>query len=270
MDETQRAGDQRICQLEVELLNLRSQHQALIDNGAARERGDIEDVLAFDLRFGDLIFGAPAYQVEQALESVFAHPLRPFHKKLLDIRLRAARFAANRVAVDRRVAPAEHGQSLFLRDALEHALALQAAVLVHRQEDHGHAVSAGTRQLHPQLSALAREKYMRNLDEYACAVACLRVATRCAAVGEVDQNLKAFADNLVALFATDAGHQTHATGIVFIPGVIKTLRVWSAETLIQCMHGILLDELFRADFVSRIERHCQRAFPFAGIALVLR
>jgi hypothetical protein len=70
----------------------------------------------------------------------------------------------------------------------------------------------------PNCAALAREKLVGNLDQDAGAVAGLRIAARGAAMGEVDQHLKALADNLVALFAANAGDQSHAAGIVLIPG----------------------------------------------------
>jgi hypothetical protein len=56
-------------------------------------------------------------------------------------------------------------------------------------------------------------------------------------MGEVDEHLKPLADNLVALFALDAGHKTHAAGIVLIARVIETLRLMSAETIVRCAHG---------------------------------
>ncbi len=122
--------------------------------------------------------------------------------------------------------------ALFLGDALKDAFALQAAVLFHRQKAHGHAVSARLGQLHAQLAALAHKEGVGNLNEDAGAVARLRVATRRAAMGEVDENLEALADDLVALFAADAGDQAHAAGIVFIPWMIEALRLRSAETVV--------------------------------------
>jgi hypothetical protein len=62
-------------------------------------------------------------------------------------------------------------------------------------------------------------------------------------MSEVDQNLKAFADDFMTLLAANAGDQSHTAGIVLIPWVIKTLRPWSVETTIRCMHGDLLNEL---------------------------
>ena len=82
---------------------------------------------------------------------------------------------------------------------------------------------------------------MRNLDQDACAVARLRVASRRAAMSEVDKNLEALANNIVALFAANAGDESHAAGIVLIARMIKTLRLRDAAT-IRCLHVYLLNE----------------------------
>ena len=229
MDQAESAGDQRIGQLEIELFNLRRQHQSLVDDGAAGERGDIECLLVLDIAGGNLVLGAAADAIEQALESILVQPgvigsMGPAHEHLLNIRLRGARFAAHRVAVDRRIAPAENSQALFLGNPLKNTLALQAAVLFHGKKAHGHAIGARFRQLHAQFAAFAQKKCMGNLDQNARAVARLRVASGRAAMGEVDEHLKALADDLVALFALDAGNQPHAAGIVFIPWMIESLR----------------------------------------------
>ena len=117
-------------------------------------------------------------------------------------------------------------------------------MLVNRQKTHGHAIGAGLRQLHPQFAALAGKKHVRNLNQNARAVARLRIASRRAAMGEVDEHLKTLADNFVALFAANAGDQPHTAGIVLIPRVIETLGLGSAETTIRCIHGNLLNEFF--------------------------
>ena len=96
---------------------------------------------------------------------------------------------------------------------------------------------------------------MGNLNQDARAVAGLRIATRRAAMGQVDEDLKPLADDLVALFAANAGDQTHTAGIVLIPWVIETLRLRSAETIIRCIHGSLFDDFFIAECVACPERH---------------
>ena len=232
MHHTERAGDQRIGQLKVELFNLRRQHQPFVNDGATGKRWHVEEVLAFNLRGGNLVLGAAANFVEQPLQGVFVEVRGPSQKQLLDVGLGGARLAADGDAVHRRIAPANHRQALFLGDALDDALALQPAVLVHGQKAHGHAIGARLRQRHSQFAALAREKDMRNLNQNARAVARLRIATRRSAMGEVDEHLKTLADNVMALFAANAGDQPHAAGVVLVARVIKPLRARNAKMAI--------------------------------------
>ncbi len=63
-------------------------------------------------------------------------------KHLFYIRLRGARFAADGVAIERRIAPAENGQTFFASDFFHDAFADQALLLFDRQEHHADAVSA--------------------------------------------------------------------------------------------------------------------------------
>ena len=109
------------------------------------------------------------------------------------------------------------------------------------RKTHGYAVRARLGQLNAEFATFASKKDMGNLNEDACAIARFRVTTRGAAMGQVDENLKALADNLVALFSANAGHQPHATGVVLVAWMIETLRVRNATTMIRCVHGNLLD-----------------------------
>jgi hypothetical protein len=59
-------------------------------------------------------------------------------------------------------------------------------------------------------------------------------------MGEVDQHLKALANNVMALFALDAGHQAHAACIVFITRVVEALGLRVTVPLIRYLHGYLL------------------------------
>ncbi len=61
---------------------------------------------------------------------------------------------------------------------------------------------------------------MRNLDQYPRAIACLRIASRRAAMRQVDQDLQPLAYNLVALLSANARDQPHAAGIVLIARMI--------------------------------------------------
>ena len=180
------------------------------------------------------------------------HPRRPRHKELLNIWLGGSRFASNCVAVDRRVAPAKQLQALFLRDPFEHSLALETTVLLHRQKTHGHAISARLGQLHAKIDAHLRKKRMGNLDQDSRAVARLRVAACRTAMGEVDEHLKTLADDVVALLAANARDQTHAAVVVLVLRVVKSLCFRDRATLIESVHGSLLDEGFNGCVPSRV------------------
>ncbi len=115
VNEAESAGDQRIGQFEVELLNLRGQHEALVDDGATGEGGDVEIVLAFDVGGGHFVFGAAADKIQGPLESIFVHAIGAADEELLDVRLRGAGFAADGIAVHGCVAPAEDLEALRQR-----------------------------------------------------------------------------------------------------------------------------------------------------------
>ena len=155
---------------------------------------------------------------------VLGHALAAADEDLLDVRLRVARHAADGGAVDRRVAPAEHGETFFADDALDDAFALQALVRLHRQEHHADAVLAGRRQREAELGALAREELVRDLDQDAGAVAGLRIAAAGAAVRQVDQDLDALDDDVVRFVTLDVGDEADAAGVVFSARVVETLR----------------------------------------------
>src|SRR5208282_3312486 len=108
--------------------DLRGQHQAFVDDGATGAGRNVEGFLVLNVRGRNFIFSAPAYVVEQALESLFVEALRAAEEELLDVRLGAARFAADGIAVDWRVTPAENLTALLLSDALKNAFALQAVM----------------------------------------------------------------------------------------------------------------------------------------------
>ena len=51
------------------------------------------------------------------------------------------------------------------------------------------------------------------------------------------QDLKALADDVVALLAADAGHQAHAAGIVLMLRMVESLRVRDTTSAVRSLHG---------------------------------
>jgi len=104
-----------------------------------------------------------------ALESVFCQASGKAggasDKNLLDVRLRNPRHAAYGGAIDGSIAPAQQRESFFADDALENSFALQALMLLDRQERHADGVGTGSGQSESQAGALAGEKFVRNLNQ---------------------------------------------------------------------------------------------------------
>jgi hypothetical protein len=71
---------------------------------------------------------------------------------------------------------------------------------------------------------------MRNLNQNPRAVAGFRVAAGRPAMSQVDKDLEALANDVVALFATDAGHQSHAASVVLVARMVKPLRCRYTKT----------------------------------------
>ena len=166
--------------------------------------------------------------VEFALKLVGIHPRAPRHENLFDVRLRCARHAADRAAVDRRIPPAENTQPFFLDDALDDSLGLQALMLLDRQEHHADAVLARRRQRETERRRLAREKLVRDLNQHPGAVAGFRVAAACAPMRQVDEDLNPFFDDVVGFLALDVGHKAHAAGVMLVARVVKPLALGQA------------------------------------------
>jgi len=61
---------------------------------------------------------------------------------------------------------------------------------------------------------------VRNLDGDARAIAGFGIAAASAAMGQVDQDLNAFADDLMLFFAIEVDDKTHPAGIVLKLGVV--------------------------------------------------
>jgi len=125
------------------------------------------------------------------------------------------------------------------------------------QEAHGYAIGAGSRQLDALFSAIARKEGMGNLNEDAGTIAGFRVAPARAAMGEVDQDLDALADDLMAFFAADAGDKAHSAGIMLITRVIKTLGLGNATMTGFRLHGSLSMKEFR---INRLKTLARRRF----------
>ena len=154
--------------------------------------------------------------------------------------MRSARHAANGITVDRSIAPTQGGESFFADDPLQHAFAIQARLLFDRKKGHSNRVLAGSRQREAERFALAREKFVRNLNQQAGAITGLRIASTGTAVGEIDKDLNSLLNDLMAFLAANACHKTDATGVVLVRRVVKTLRRRQTVVCLPAVQNYLL------------------------------
>jgi hypothetical protein len=64
---------------------------------------------------------------------------------------------------------------------------------------------------------------VRNLNQDAGAISSFGIAAAGAAMREIYQDLDSLLDDLMALFAANAGYKTHSTSIVLGRRIVKTL-----------------------------------------------
>jgi hypothetical protein len=88
-------------------------------------------------------------------------------------------------------------------------------------------------------------------------------------MGQVDQDLKTLADNVMAFFSADVGDEAHAAGVVLVPWVIEPLCLRYAGTTIRSLHGNLLNENFPCEVQFWPERQRIHAISLEEIALSL-
>ena len=125
--------------------------------------------------------------------------------------------------VDRHLAPKEQRHAGLGAALLKHATGILYALVVLREEQHGHAIVALCRQNLTALLSLFTEKVMRNLEQDAGAIAGVLLESGAAAVLQVDQNGQCVVQNLVMALAVDIGKRADATCIVVEFGAIKAL-----------------------------------------------
>ena len=215
-----------VVQVGEEAAHLRGHEHALVHDGARAHGADIEDLaLERVLGVGALLDHAAAY-VQAALERVAAlDVVGAAEERLLDGGHARPRRLAQVVRVDRHVAPEQHGDPLLRAALLEGPFGRPHAMLVLRQEEHGHAVVAlGGQQLAAALGLLAEES-VGDLEQDARSVSRVALEARAASVLEVDEHRERVVEYLVASRAVDGRERADAAGVVLELRPVEGLMV---------------------------------------------
>ena len=216
--------DGGVVEVDEEAAHLRGDQHALVHDSTRAHGAHIEDLVAQGkLGVGLLLDGAAAH-IQTALEGVARRRVvGATQKGLQDGRHAGAGRLAQVVRVDRHLAPKERRHAGLGATLLKHAAGILYALVVLREEQHGHAIVALCRQNLAALLSLFTEKVMRNLEQDASAVAGVLLESRATAVLQVDQNGQRIVQNLVMALTVDIGKRADATCIVVEFGAIKAL-----------------------------------------------
>ena len=224
VDERHGRLDGGVVEVDEEAAHLRGDQHALVHDSARAHGAHVEDLVAQGkLGIGLLLDGAAAH-IQTALEGITGgRVVRSAQEGLKDSGHAGAGCLAQVVRVDRHLAPKEQRHASLGAALLKHAAGILYALVVLREEQHGHAIVALCRQNLAALLGLFTEKVMRNLEQNASAVAGVLLESRTAAVLQVDQNGQRVVQNLVMALTVDIGKRADATCIVVEFGAIKAL-----------------------------------------------
>ena len=224
VDERYGRLDGGVVEVDEEAAHLRGHKHALVHDGARAHGAHIEDLVAQGELGVGLLFDGAAAHVQATLKGIAGgRVVRTAQEGLQDSRHAGAGRLAQVVRVDRHLAPKEQRHAGLGAALLKHAAGILYALVVLREEQHGHAIVALCRQNLAALLSLFTEKVMRNLEQDASAVAGVLLESRAAAVLQVDQNGQSVVQNLVMALAVDIGKRTDAACIVVEFGAIKAL-----------------------------------------------
>ena len=224
VDERHGRFDGGVVEIGEEAAHLRGDQHALVHDGARTHGAHIEDLVAQGELGVSLLLDGAAAHVQAALEGVAGgRAVGTAQKSLQDGGHAGAGRLAQVVRVDGHLTPKEQRHASLGAAFLKYASGILYALVVLREEQHGHAIVALCRQNLAALLSLFTEKVMRNLEQDASAVAGILLESRTAAVLQVDQNGQRVVQNLVMALAVDIGKRADATCIVVEFGAIKAL-----------------------------------------------
>ena len=224
VDERYGRLDGGVVEIDEEAAHLRGDQHALVHDSTRAHGAHIENLVAQGELGVGLFFDGTAAHVQATLKGIAGgRVVRTAQEGLQDSRHAGAGRLAQVVRVDRHLAPKEQRHAGLGAALLKHAAGILHALVVLREEQHGHAIVALCRQNLAALLSLFTEKVMRNLEQDASAVAGVLLESRAAAVLQVDQNGQCIVQNLVMALTVDIGKRADATCIVVEFGAIKAL-----------------------------------------------
>ena len=206
--------ERRVAQVGEELAQLLRRQHPLVDDGAGRQRREVEAV--------DGVLDPLAQHEGASLERhrVDAGP-RGRHEDLLDHGHGAERDLAQPLGLGRHPAPPEHRQPLLEGRVLHHGAGLERVVRVRREEGEAHRVAARLGQREARRLGGRRQEPVRDLHQDARPVSRVHLGARGAPVGQALQHGEPPVDDVVVGAPVEIGHHADTTGVVLVCRVVE-------------------------------------------------
>ena len=203
-----------VAQVREELTQLLGGEHALVDDGAGRQRGEVEavDGVLHPLAQNE---GAPLQR--HWVDTGF----RRGDEQLRDEGHGALGDQPEVAVVGRHRAPSEHRQPFLGRGVLHDGSGLGRVVGVGRQESETDRVAADVGQREAGPVRRGGQEAVRDLHQDAGAVAGVDLGARGTAVGQPFQDGQAAIDDVVAGTPVEIGHHADTTGVVLVCRVVE-------------------------------------------------
>jgi hypothetical protein len=169
-----------------------------------------------------LVFGAPAQQVEPALEKIRPRSRGRRHIEHLDDGQHLAGQVARRQGVDGHRPPADQGESLAVGGLRDEGFDPGSVRRLLGQENQTGRIHLLGRQRQPRPVSRLPQEGIGLLNENAGPVAGGFVAAAGAPVGQVNQDLQGVLDEAVAFGVVDLADHPHTAGVVLALGAVES------------------------------------------------
>ena len=202
-----------------ELLERRGNQQALVDDKAVGEGGDVE---ALDLVGGGAVLDLVAGEEETALVVVIRHAPRAADEHLLDVGEGHERFGAEDLLVGRNLAPSKETEAALFDHFLGDRLGAGLGILVLVREIHDADTEVGLAvKLVAEFLDDRLEEFVRDLGRDAGSVAGPGIGVQGPSVHQVTDGTETDTEDLVGAVAADSGNHADAAGVFLKSRIIE-------------------------------------------------
>ena len=210
---------ERVCEIGVEVRQVRAAHERLVDEGARRQRHDRE---ALGREALEPPFHLTASEEEAGLERLLREAAGTPDEQVQEPRAASPRLLSERLLADRRLSPGEQRQAARREHALDRCDTGPALLPSSGKQDEARGETARPRQPEALLGELPREQRVRNLGRHARPVPGAAVGIHGAAVRHARQGRERERQHAAARVAAAVRNEPDAARVASASRVRQT------------------------------------------------